>query len=116
MLFESIPYLARDTIGIFFAFYDQPTLFSVEANDGGIDSTAPSEVQVGSPIIASTIGGDNFSIENLSEPVIVTLKIVRVSECVVLFALVHVENDLCLEMVNTNDPSIASFSIFSRFF
>lgn len=43
------------------------------------DSRASSQVQVGSPVIASTVGGENISIENLSEPVIVTLKIVKVS-------------------------------------
>ena len=74
-LFESIQY--HNSIGIFFAFYEQSTLFPVNTDDD--DSGAPSKVQVGSPVIASTVGGDNFSIENLGEPVIITLKIVRVS-------------------------------------
>ena len=73
-LFESIQY--RDNIGIFFALYDQPTLFPVSTSD---DSSARSQIQVGSLVISSTVGGDNFFIENLSEPVIVTLKIVKVS-------------------------------------
>ena len=75
-LFKGIQYY-RDNIGIFFALYDQPTLFPVATNDD--DSRASSQVQVGSPVIASTVGGENISIENLSEPVIVTLKIVKVS-------------------------------------
>ena len=75
-LFEGIQYY-RDNIGIFFALYDQPTLFPVATNDD--DSRASSQVQVGSPVIASTVGGENISIENLGEPVIVTLKIVKVS-------------------------------------
>ena len=74
-LFESVQY--HDNIGIFFAFYEQSTLFPVNTDDD--DSSAPSQVQVGSPVIASTVGGDNSYIENLGEPVIITLKIVKVS-------------------------------------
>lgn len=73
-LFESIQH--HDNIGIFFAFYDQSTLFPVNNKD---DGSAPSQVQVGSPVIASTVGGDNISIDNLNEPIIVTLKIKKVS-------------------------------------
>lgn len=46
--------------------------------DNEDDNGAPSQVQVGSPVIASTVGGDNYSIDNLNEPIIVTLKVKKV--------------------------------------
>ena len=67
----------RKNIEIFFAFYDQPTLFPVDTK--ATDTQAPSLVQVGSSVIASTVGGDNYSFEDLNEPVLITLKIKSVS-------------------------------------
>lgn len=68
-LFETIA--TADNVGLFFAFYNMSTLFPV---DGGyIDKSAPRQTQVGSPVIASTVGGENFTFDNLFEPVMVSL-------------------------------------------
>ena len=71
-LFELID--DRDNVGIFFALYDNSTLFPV---DGGsnINSNKPRQTEVGSRVLAATVGpGLNF--QNLDDPVIIVLRIV----------------------------------------
>ena len=69
-LFEQIE--DRPNVGVFFAFYETPTLFPV----GGESDrpTLPGQTAVGSDIIAATVGpGINF--QNLDEPVTIVLRL-----------------------------------------
>ena len=63
-LFERIN--DRPTVGIFFGFYETPTLFPVGGESDG--ATLPRQTVVGSDITAAPVGpGINF--QNLDEPV-----------------------------------------------
>ena len=67
-LFGTLAEINLPTIGVFFGRYETPTLFPV-----GRNITNGRETQVGSQVIAATVG-QNLPIQNLSEPVIITLK------------------------------------------
>ena len=77
-LFESV--VDRDSIGIFFTFYDVPTLFPVSGYES--DTSAPRRVEVGSQVIASTVGGANYTFENLVVPVETSFEIETVSKVI----------------------------------
>lgn len=57
-------------IGVFYGLYETATLFPV----GNTDTSAPRQLQVCSRILATTVG-QNVTIENLEEPVTVTLRL-----------------------------------------
>ena len=64
----------RTNVGVFFALYDTPTLFPV---DGGsnINSDATRQTEVGSRVLAATVGpGINF--QNLDDPVVIVLRLI----------------------------------------
>lgn len=75
-LFEGVR--NRDSIGIFFNFYNASTLFVVSGYES--ESNTPRQVEVGSQIIAATVGGENFSFVNLADPVEASFMIETVSE------------------------------------
>lgn len=69
-LFERIN--DRPNVGIFFGFYETPTLFPVGRESDG--ATLRRQTVVGSDIIAATVGpGINF--QNLDEPVTILLRL-----------------------------------------
>ena len=69
-LFESIT--DREDVGIFFAFYDTPTLFPV---NGGSNRDEPRQTEVGSRVLAATVGpGLNFL--SLLDNVTIVLRLV----------------------------------------
>ena len=75
-LFESIN--DREDVGIFFALYDTPTLFPV---NGGNNRGAPRQTEVGSRVLAATVGpGLNFP--NLVDNVTIVLRLVTTEDLV----------------------------------
>ena len=67
----------RSFVGLFFALYDDSTLFPVgntSRNDEGLLQT-----RVGSPVLATTVG-PGITFENLEENVTVTLRAFEVNE------------------------------------
>ena len=67
-LFEELNNLPN--VGVFFGRYEMPTLFPV----GGSSSNGARRTQVGSQVVAATVG-QNLPLQNLSEPVTITLKL-----------------------------------------
>ena len=77
--------IIQTNVGIFFAFYNRPTLFPFREGRTTInnnivrrqsDTVSDTERRIGSPILASTIVDDNFTnFDNLTEPVTVTLRL-----------------------------------------
>ena len=64
----------REEVGIFFAYYDTPTLFVV-AGQRESNSGAPKLSKVGSGVLAATVGpGLNF--QNLTENVTIVLRLI----------------------------------------
>ena len=64
----------RPNVGVFFALYDVSTLFPVN-QDAPVnrDTRTPVQTEVGSRVIAATVGpGINF--QNLNEPVTIVLR------------------------------------------
>ena len=62
----------RTNVGVFFAFYDTPTLFPV-GGGSNVNSDAPRQIEVGSHVIATTVGpGLNF--QNLVEPITIMFR------------------------------------------
>ena len=76
-LFENNIISDRESVGIFFTFYDTSTLFPV--GERHLVSSVPSETKIGSSVIAATVGGSNFTFENLTEAVRVSFRIRKVS-------------------------------------
>ena len=71
-LFENITDF--DNIGVFFTFYGMSTLFPVGEREP-FKNDIPSRVKVATQVIGSTVGGDNFTFENLSEAIEVSFKL-----------------------------------------
>ena len=71
-LFESIT--DREDVGIFFAFYDMPTLFPV-TRQRDINSSAPKQTKVGSGVIAATVGPGLY-FRNLTENVTIVFRLI----------------------------------------
>ena len=64
----------RDNVGLFFALYDTPTLFPVGGGND-VNSNAPTGTEVGSRILAATVGpGLNF--QNLTVNITIVLRLV----------------------------------------
>lgn len=65
----------RSDIGSFFGLYNNTNLFPVGGGyaDGGINATTVTQTH--SPILSATVGDDRVNLENLDEPVIVTLRL-----------------------------------------
>ena len=59
-------------IGVFYGLYETATLFP--AGGGNTDTSAPRQLQVCSRVLATTVGR-NVTIQNLEEPVTVTLRL-----------------------------------------
>lgn len=71
-MFETIT--DREEVGIFFAYYDTPTLFPV-TGQGDVNTNAPKQSKVGSGVLAATVGpGLNF--QNLTENVTIVLRLI----------------------------------------
>ena len=68
-LFEQIN--DSSTVGLFFALYNDPTLFPV--GEGNTDISGLKQTRVGSSVLATTVG-PGISFENLEDNVTVTLR------------------------------------------
>ena len=77
-LFETIN--NRPNIGIFFGRYEVATLFPVSRGNNNGEQTSR-QTQVGSQVLAATVG-QNLPLQNLSEPITVTLKLQNRGELV----------------------------------
>ena len=71
----------RSSIGLFFALYDNSTLFPVGNRNS--DATGLLQTQVGSSILATTVG-PGIAFDNLEENVTVTLRIFTSAEVIVV--------------------------------
>lgn len=70
-LFQMIT--GRNNVSVFFALYDTPILFPVNGGNS-ISSDGSVQTEVGSSVLAATVGPDiNFL--NLTEPVIIVLRL-----------------------------------------
>ena len=70
-LFEMIT--DRDNVSVFFALYDTPILFPVNGGNS-ISSDGSVETEVGSSVLAATVGPD-LNFQSLTEPIIVVLRL-----------------------------------------
>ena len=59
-------------IGVFYGLYETATLFPVSR--GNTNTSAPRQLQVCSHVLATTVG-QNITVQNLVEPVTVTLRL-----------------------------------------
>ena len=71
-LFQNLNRTNSGNIGVFFGLYEMATLFPVSG--GNIDSTAPSQLQVCSQVLAATVG-QNMTIRDLEEPITAVLRL-----------------------------------------
>ena len=63
----------RDNVSVFFALYDAPILFPVNGGNS-ISSDGSIQTEVGSSVLAATVGPDiNFM--NLEEPITIVLRL-----------------------------------------
>ena len=63
----------RDNVSVFFALYDAPILFPVNGGNS-ISSDGSIQTEVGSSVLAATVGPDiNFF--NLEEPITIVLRL-----------------------------------------
>ena len=70
-LFEMIT--DRDNVSVFFALYDTPVLFPVNGGNS-ISSDGSVQTEVGSGILAATVGPD-INFQNLAEPITIVLRL-----------------------------------------
>lgn len=70
-LFQNI--VDREDVGLFFALYDTSILFPINGEDN-ISRDAPRRLEVGSRIVAATVGPD-LHFQNLEENVTIVLRI-----------------------------------------
>ena len=72
-LFGSIDKVS--SIGTVFGLYDNTNLFPVGGRNNDTDADATTLTQTGSQILSATVGNDSIELENLVEPVSVTLRL-----------------------------------------
>ena len=70
-IFES--FNNRASVGVFFGRYEVATLFPIDRGNNNSEPVSR-QTQVGSQVLAATVG-QNLHLQNLSEPVTVTLKL-----------------------------------------
>ena len=63
----------NDSIGIFFAIYNMPTLFPVKRSNN--NRSTLTETKVGSRVLAASVGPPGTSFQNLSSPVTVVFQL-----------------------------------------
>lgn len=64
----------REEVGIFFALYDDNTLFPVREDARLAGTSSVAHIVVGSPVVASTVG-PRLSFNNLQTPVEINLRL-----------------------------------------
>ena len=63
----------RDNVSVFFALYDTPVLFPVNGGNS-ISSDGSVQTEVGSSVLAATVGPD-INFQNLAEPITIVLRL-----------------------------------------
>ena len=71
-LFEKIK--DQENVGVFFGRYETATLFPLSRDNGNVDTMR--QTQVCSQVVAATVG-QNLRLQNLTQPVTVTLKLLN---------------------------------------
>lgn len=66
----------QQNVGMFFTFYNMSTLFPVGKHH--TENSVQSRVEVGSSVIAATVGGDSSIFENLTEAVQISFRMRKV--------------------------------------